>query len=79
MRPGICGGKRPLDFPWAMATHVTGKTLDVGEALRSYVEKRVVHTGQKFLARPQQRIEKEHGEFRTNCTIDCGKAAESAH
>ena len=62
-----------------MATHVTGKTLDVGEALRSYVEKRVVHTGQKFLARPQQRIEKEHGEFRTNCTIDCGKAAESAH
>jgi len=28
-----------------MATHVTGKTLDVGEALRSYVQKRVVHTG----------------------------------
>jgi hypothetical protein len=33
-----------------MATHVIGKTLDVGEALRSYVEKRVVHTGEKFLA-----------------------------
>ena len=50
-----------------MATHVTGKTLDVGETLRSYVQKRVVHTGEKFLARPRAgrvRIEKEHGEFR---------------
>jgi ribosome-associated translation inhibitor RaiA len=65
-----------------MATHVTGKTLDVGEALRSYVQKRVVHTGEKFLARARAgrvRIEKEHGDFRTNCTIDCGKEAASAH
>jgi ribosome-associated translation inhibitor RaiA len=64
-----------------MATHVIGKTLDVGEALRSYVEKRVVYNGEKFLATSaagRVRIEKEHGEFRTNCTIDWGKAAESA-
>jgi len=38
-----------------MATHVIGKTLDVGEALRSYVEKRVVHTGEKFLATSARR------------------------
>ena len=57
-----------------MATHVPGKTLDIGEALRSYVEKRVVHTGQKFLASSARRsIEKEHGEFRTNCTIDVAR------
>jgi len=64
-----------------MAAHVIGKTLDVSGALRSYVEKRVVHAGEKFLRRPRAgrvRIEKEHGEFRTNCTIDWGKAAESA-
>jgi len=44
--------------------------------LRSYVQERVVHTGEKFLARlraDRVRIEKEHGEFRTNGTIDCGK------
>ena len=63
-----------------MATHVTGKTLDVSEALRSYVQKRVVHTGEKFLARAGRvRIEKEHGDFRTNCTIDRGKEAASTH
>jgi len=63
-----------------MATHVTGKTLDVSEALRSYVQKRVVHTGEEFLARAGRvRIEKEHGDFRTNCTIDCGKEAASTH
>jgi ribosome-associated translation inhibitor RaiA len=53
-----------------MATHVTGKTLDVGEALRSYVEKRVVLASS---ARRRVRIEKEHGEFRTNCTIDVAR------
>jgi ribosome hibernation promoting factor len=55
-----------------MTIQVTGKNLDVGEALRSYVQERVVHTVEKFIGREAAghvRIEKEHGEFRTNCTI----------
>jgi ribosomal subunit interface protein len=55
-----------------MTIQVTGKNLDVGEALRSYVQERVVHTVEKFMGREPSghvRIEKEHGEFRTNCTI----------
>jgi ribosomal subunit interface protein len=55
-----------------MTIQVTGKNLDVGDALRSYVQERVVHTVEKFLGRAVQghvRIEKEHGEFKTNCTI----------
>jgi ribosomal subunit interface protein len=55
-----------------MTIQVTGKNLDVGEALRSYVQERLVHTVEKFVGREPKghvRIEKEHGEFRTNCTI----------
>jgi ribosomal subunit interface protein len=55
-----------------MTIQVTGKNLDVGEALRSYVQERVVHTVEKFIGRAPSghvRIEKEHGGFRTNCTI----------
>ena len=55
-----------------MTIQVTGKNLDVGEALRSYVQERVAHTVGKFVGREPKghvRIEKEHGEFRTNCTI----------
>jgi ribosomal subunit interface protein len=55
-----------------MTIQVTGKNLDVGEALRSYVQERVVHTVEKFVGREPKglvRIEKEHGEFRTNCTV----------
>jgi ribosomal subunit interface protein len=55
-----------------MTIQVTGKNLDVGEALRSYVQERVVQSVEKFLGREPAghvRIEKEHGEFRTNCTI----------
>ena len=55
-----------------MTIQVTGKNLDVGEALRGYVQERVVHTVEKFIGREPTghvRIEKEHGEFRTNCTI----------
>jgi ribosomal subunit interface protein len=40
--------------------------------LRSYVQERVVQTVEKFMGRAPSghvRIEKEHGEFRTNCTI----------
>ena len=72
-RPRNRGGKGPFDnLPRAMTIQVTGKNLDVGEALRSYVQERVVHTVEKFMGREPSghvRIEKEHGEFRTNCTI----------
>jgi ribosomal subunit interface protein len=56
----------------AMTIQVTGKNLDVGEALRGYVQERVAHAVEKYIGRQPQghvRIEKEHGEFRTNCTI----------
>ena len=55
-----------------MTIQVTGKNLDVGEALRSYVQERVTHTVEKFIGRETMghvRIEKERGEFRTDCTI----------
>jgi ribosomal subunit interface protein len=55
-----------------MTIQVTGKNLDVGEALRSYVQGRVGQTVEKFIGRETTghvRIEKEHGEFRTNCSI----------
>jgi ribosomal subunit interface protein len=55
-----------------MTIQVTGKNLDVGEALRGYVLERVEQTVEKFIGRETTghvRIEKEHGEFRTDCTI----------
>jgi ribosomal subunit interface protein len=55
-----------------MAIQVTGKNLDLGEALRSHVQERIAHTVEKFIGRETNghvRIEKEHGEFRTNCSI----------
>lgn len=55
-----------------MTIQVTGKNLDVGEALRGYVQERVQHTVEKYTGRLPSghvRVEKEHGEFRTNCTI----------
>lgn len=55
-----------------MTIQVTGKNLDVGEALRVYVLGRVEQTVDKFIGREvtgHVRIEKEHGEFRTNCSI----------
>jgi ribosomal subunit interface protein len=55
-----------------MTIQVTGKNLDVGDALRTYVQERVAHTVEKFIGHEPQghvRIEKEHGEFKTNCTI----------
>jgi ribosomal subunit interface protein len=55
-----------------MAIQVTGKNLDLGEALRSHVQERIAHTVEKFIGRETNghvRIEKEHGECRTNCSI----------
>jgi ribosomal subunit interface protein len=55
-----------------MTIQVTGKNLDVGEALRGYVQERVAQAVERYTGRIPSghvRIEKEHGEFRTNCTI----------
>jgi ribosomal subunit interface protein len=55
-----------------MTIQVTGKNLDVGGALRNYVQERVATTVEKFIGRAPSghvRIEKDHGGFRTNCTI----------
>jgi ribosomal subunit interface protein len=55
-----------------MAIQVTGKNLDVGDTLRSYVLDRVMHSVEKFIGRETTghvRIEKEHGGFKTNCSI----------
>lgn len=56
----------------AMALQVTGKNLDVGEALRTYVEERVGTAMEKYAGKEQSghiRIEKAHGAFLTGCTI----------
>lgn len=69
MRPRRLGS---VAIPQAMTIQVTGKNLDVGEALRGYVQERVNHTVEKYVGRVPSghvRVEKEHGEFRTNCTI----------
>jgi len=55
-----------------MALQVTGKNLDVGEALRTYVEDRVENTLDKFAGQSPSghvRIEKTRGSFLTGCTI----------
>ena len=55
-----------------MTIQVTGKNLDVGEALRGYVQERISQTVEKYIGRVPSghvRVEKAHGEFRTNCTI----------
>lgn len=55
-----------------MALQVTGKNLDVGEALRTYVENRVENTLDKFAGQSPSghvRIEKTRGSFVTGCTI----------
>jgi ribosomal subunit interface protein len=55
-----------------MTIQVTGKNLDVGEALRSYVRERIEQAVEKFIGRTltgHVRVEKEHGGFRTDCTI----------
>ncbi len=64
IRPGNRGGKGPLDFSAGNDETSYRKNLDVGEALRGYVQERVVHTVEKSLGREPAadvRIEK-HGE-----------------
>ena len=55
-----------------MEIQVTGKNIDVGEALRSYVVERIQHTLDKYVGSSisgHVRIEKQHGTFRTDCSI----------
>ena len=55
-----------------MTIQITGKNLDVGDALRSYVQDRIAQTAEKYVGRlptGHVRIEKQHGEFRTDCTL----------
>ena len=55
-----------------MALQVTGKNLDVGEALRSYVTERIQQTLDKYSGTElggHVRIEKERGNFRADCSI----------
>lgn len=63
----------PVGFPdTAMTIQITGKNLDVGDALRSYIEERIENTLDKYVGTGLSghvRIEKEHGAFRTDCSI----------
>ena len=63
----------PVGIPdTAMTLQVTGKNLDVGDALRSYVLDRIENTLDKYVGTSLSghvRIEKEHGAFRTDCSI----------
>ena len=54
-----------------MTIQVTGKNLDVGEALRNYIQERVVHTVGKLIGREPLGMcaSRRSREFRTNCTI----------
>ena len=55
-----------------MTLQVTGKNLDVGEALRTYVTERIEHTLDKYVGSSLSghvRIEKERTQFRTDCSI----------
>jgi len=55
-----------------MALQVTGKNLDIGEALRTYVENRIENMLDKYAGQSPSghiRIEKTRGSFLTGCTI----------
>lgn len=55
-----------------MELQVTGKNLDVGDALRTYVTQRIEQAVDKYIGRSLPghiRIEKERGNFRTDCSI----------
>ena len=55
-----------------MTLQVTGKNLDVGEALRTYVTERIGQTLDKYFSGNRSghvRIEKERNRFVTDCSI----------
>lgn len=56
-----------------MTIQITGKNLDVGEALREYTQGRVVDMLEKYVGRTfpgHIRIEKNKNQFSTNCSVD---------
>lgn len=55
-----------------MILQITGKNLDVGQALRAYVKERLGITLDKYVRRSLAghiRIKKERGNFRTDCSL----------
>ncbi len=55
-----------------MVIQVTGKNIDLGTALRSYVAENLGRTLEKYDSRGVSAnifIEKEHGQFTTTCTV----------
>ena len=58
-----------------MSVQVTGKNLNIGEALRFYIEDRIDQTLQKFMGNATSghvRIEKDGGHYRTDCSLHLG-------
>lgn len=58
-----------------MSVQVTGKNLDIGEALRFYIEDRIDQTLDKFIGNATSghvRIEKDGKQFRTDCSLHLG-------
>lgn len=56
-----------------MTIQITGKNLDVGEALREYVSERLVDLLEKYVGRAfpgHVRIEKIRNEFCTKCSVE---------
>lgn len=55
-----------------MTLQITGKNLDIGSALRDYVQERIEQRLEKFVGEDMTghiRIAKEHGQFRTDCSL----------
>ena len=56
-----------------MTIQITGKNLDIGDALREYTEDRIHDMLEKYVGRSfpgHIRIEKNKNEFSTNCSVD---------
>lgn len=55
-----------------MTFQITGKNLDVGEALKIYITEKIEHSMDKYVGTPLSchvRIEKERGKFLVDCSI----------
>jgi ribosomal subunit interface protein len=55
-----------------MSVQITGKNLDIGDALRFYIEDRIGQTLDKFMNNATSghvRIEKDGNQFRTDCSL----------
>ncbi len=58
-----------------MSIQITGKNIDIGEALRFYIEDRIDQTLNKFMGNATSghvRLEKDGGRFRTDCSLHLG-------